>query len=100
MWQQRNDINHNTMTPRKIQELAGLHLEVNAQFERGTAGLPLSEHHWLQDQELILSLPMDRLKLWMQSITLARDVIVQTDRARRAALLREQQLFRNWLIQP
>jgi hypothetical protein len=79
MWQQRNDINHNTMTPRKIQELAGLHLEVNAQFERGTAGLPLSEHHWLQDQELILSLPMDRLKLWMQSITLAGDVTVQTD---------------------
>ena len=99
MWQQRNDINHNTMTPRKILEMEDLHAEVHAQFERGTEGMLPSDHHWMQDKNKILTLPMDRLKLWLQSVRLARNSSVHVARARLAARQGEQQLLRNWLNQ-
>jgi hypothetical protein len=99
MCEHRNHILHGDMTPRKLQQLRHLQLQVHEQFNTGTCGLLLEDHHWLQDRESVLALDLANLQLWYKSVTLARESYDANVFSTRQRLANSRAFLSNWLHQ-
>ena len=97
MWEHRNNILHNTMTPRAQAELALLHQRVLDEYAKGTSTLLPQDHHWLGDKDDSLSMDLERTKTWLFTVSVAR----QAYRAHARQLHEKHRLARdfmkNWL---
>lgn len=98
MWDHRNEVRLNTLTPAKRRRLVALNLLVTDEYQRGTEGLRPKDHHWLsKPQATILHYDFNRNEQWAESIQLARlrfdnDLEHEADANRR-----QRELFADWM---
>ena len=96
MWDNRNENLHTKTTPQKQREREQLLLQVEEQFEMGTADLAPHDHNKLRDKIKIIALPTPDLKLWIKSMELARDTVAREETRRANALRTQQENFRRF----
>jgi hypothetical protein len=73
MWDHRNEVRLQTLTPAKRRRLIALNRLVLSEYTRGIVGLRARDHHWLsKPQSTILQYDYNRKEQWAESIHLAR----------------------------
>jgi hypothetical protein len=97
MWEHRNNIRHNTLTPRAKAELEALQQRVLDECAKGTGTLLPQDHHWIQDKEELLTMDLQDTKTWLLTVTLARRAYRAQVRINRERFRRSQDFMRNWL---
>ena len=96
MWDNRNDVLHNAMTPRKQLEIDAVHAEIRQQYAMGCADLRESDQRCFQkDKEDIILLELAYKKKWLVLVKLARTRPSRTD----GRYYVEQKGLERWLQQ-
>ena len=78
LWEHRNNILHNSMTPRKQAELDNLRDQARREFAKGQTGLDPNDYDMLEDKDEVLEMTLTEIKLWVQAIRLARAAYQRT----------------------
>ena len=99
MWEHRNNVLHNTMTPKDQAELATLRQLIKDEFAKGLATLLQQDQHWLQEKDLLLKMTLSETRLWLATMDGARaahraQVALLQDRHRPAREFMERWLAR------
>ena len=102
MWEHRNAIKHNTMTPAKCREIAALDTSIREEYEMGDTNLLPRDRAWLSKplSTLLQDYDLTQKKQWLTSVEQAR-----VRWSRRRELTRHSQntsrtILRNWLLLP
>jgi hypothetical protein len=73
MWDHCNDVRLKTITPAKQRRITALNWLVADEYDQGTEGLQVKDHHWLsKPQATIIQYDYNRKEQWAKSIQLAR----------------------------
>jgi len=72
LWEHRNNIEHNEMTPAKQQQLEVRMARARDELQVGYADLQRQDRHLFAEPELVLSMTLSDLTLWLQEVGLAR----------------------------
>jgi len=99
MWEHRNHIQHNTLTPRKEQLLNRLRQEIREQFAQGTNGLPKRDHHYLEakNKEWALTQDLETTTTWLAAVAHSREAKLVSSQCAAAGLARQKKFITNWL---
>jgi hypothetical protein len=90
MWDHRNDVRLNTVSPADRRRISDLNHKITAEFEHGTDGLGYRDHHWFaKPLAHVLEYDKEHKAQWLESVDLAR--YRHTNRAELAALSLRQQ---------
>ena len=98
MWEHRNYVLHETLTPHKQQELESLHDEIRSEFSQGTQGLSVVDHTRLEDKELVLNLGLSNSKCWLKNIQLARSSHARMKLTAAQKLAKQQHMMRQFFV--
>ncbi|MGL5936523.1 MAG: hypothetical protein ACRCZI_12995, partial [Cetobacterium sp.] len=98
MWEHRNEIKHNTTTPKQKELLTQLWLQVEHQFLLGTLGLPATDHYLLEVKEDIFTYDLPRTQRWLGLITGAREEQIQVEATLKNQFARARNFMRQWLM--
>ena len=79
MWEHRNDILHQKITPQKLRKKNQLLVLVEEQFQLGADGLAPTDRTKLRDKQRIKNLGIPEMKLWIKSMELARDTAARQE---------------------
>ena len=72
MWDNRNDIRLNTITPANCQAIADLNHQIRAEFDLGTDGVGHRDHHWfVKPLSHVLEFDKEHKAQWLASVDLA-----------------------------
>jgi hypothetical protein len=98
MWDHRNEVRVNTLTPAKRRRLVALNLLVTDEYQRGTEGMRPKDHHWLsKPPATILQYDFHRKEQWAESIQLARLRFDNHLEHEADANRRQRELFADWM---
>ena len=98
MWDHRNNVRLKTTTPAKQRRILALNLLVQNEYERGTEGLRVKDHHWLLKPEAtIIQYDYHRKEQWAESIQLARVRFDNQEEHKADMNRRQRELFTDWL---
>ena len=101
MWDHRNDVRLNTITPAKRRRITALNRLVADEYDRGTEGLRVKDHHWLsKPQATIIQYDYKRKEQWAESIQLARVRFSNQAEHESDTTRRQRELLTNWLALP
>jgi len=100
MWEHRNDILHNTLTPAKLRRIEDMNTRIQDQFELGRDGLLPRNLHWLQAPEKVIRYDFELKAQWLESITLARERFLARREINHEAMRTQRELMTNWLAGP
>jgi hypothetical protein len=98
MWEQRNDINQNTMHPRRVVEVDEIKAQLRVLYRRGSDSLLPIDHHLFSKSEATLQLGEPNLMLqWITSVlTASRRAAVATKNIEQT-MTAERALMQRWL---
>lgn len=100
MWEHRNDIHHNTITPKKLLELTELKERITEQMEKGTTGLMQKDHHLVHiDHEKLQAYTPEQKRQWLASVELAREQYIHRATHRRSEMRQQREYMERWLHQ-
>jgi hypothetical protein len=72
MWEHRNRILHDTITPAKLQKIEQATIRIQQEFDTGIAGLLPRDTHWVpQLIAIVLHYDLDVKAQWLESVALA-----------------------------
>ena len=97
MWEHRNNILHNTMTPRDQAILETLRQQIKDEFAKGLSTLLQSDQHWLQDKPRLLEMDLPDTRKWLLTLTLARQAHRDHFDKQRASLNKSRAFMERWL---
>jgi hypothetical protein len=99
MWDHRNEVRLNTLTPAKKRRILALNALVRDEYTRGTEGMRVKDRHWLaKPQALILQYEYNRKEQWAESIQLARIRFINQAEHEAATNRRQRDLIEDWLV--
>jgi hypothetical protein len=99
MWEHRNGILHNTMTPAKLRALARLDDSIQEEYSAGTHRLLPRDHRWFDKPiETVLGYPFQEKEQWLSSVLYARIRWRHRRDVARASLDASRRVLRNWLV--
>jgi hypothetical protein len=99
MWDHRNDVRLNTLTPAKKRRILALDALVRDEYVRGTEGMRVKDRHWLaKPQDLILQYEYNRKEQWAESIQLARIRFLNQAEHEATTNRRQRDLIDDWLV--
>jgi len=76
IWEHRNNIEHNEMTPAKQQQLEVRMARARDELQVGCADLQRQDRHLFAEPELVLSMTLSDLTLWLKEVVgLARRAV-------------------------
>ena len=98
LWEHRNNVLHNTMTPQKEQQLANIQEQMREQFALGKIGLSKRDHHCLDPEKKTwaLQLGLEDATRWFSSMTHSRTGRLAIQNCAATGLLLQQKFMRNW----
>ena len=100
MWEQRNDIKHNTLHPRRAAEVARIKVQLQLLYRKGSAGLLPQDRLLFSKNEakLLRGSPIEMLQ-WTTSVLNAhrRAAVAKDDQE--ATMRSERNLMQRWLTQ-
>jgi hypothetical protein len=100
MWEHRNDIKKNTMTPAKLGKIADMDRRIQQQFTLGRNGLLPRNLHWLNTMAKVLRYDIDVKAQWLTSINLARkDFLLKASSIMQQCELNESFCKIGWPVQ-
>jgi hypothetical protein len=98
MWDHRNKVRLNTVTPAQIRRNEALDALIHDEYLRGTTGMTPRDHHWLSHaKERILEYPYERKEQWGESIQLARIRFGNRDEHEAASNRQQRVLIGTWI---
>lgn len=98
MWDHRNDVRLNTLTPAKARRILVLNSLVLDEYARGSTGMIARDQHWLaKPQATILAYDFERKEQWVESVQLARVRFYNRDDHEAAANRGQRALLEQWL---
>jgi hypothetical protein len=98
MWDHRNDVRLNTLTPAKQRRILALDALVRDEYTRGTEGMRVKDRHWLaKPLAHILQYEYNRKEQWAESIQLARIRFLNQAEHEAAVNRRQRDLLDDWL---
>jgi len=75
LWEHRNNIEHNAMTPAKQQQLEVMMARARDELHVDCADLQRQDRHLFAEPELVLSMTLSDLTLWLKEVGLARRAV-------------------------
>jgi len=75
LWEHRNNIEHNEMTPAKQQQLEAMMARARDELQVGCANIQRQDRHLFAKPELVLSMTLSDLTLWLKEVGLARRAV-------------------------
>ena len=99
MWEHRNGIKHDTITPEKIRTLRHLDDSIRAEYSVGDKGLLPRDKRWLFHplQTVLDTYTVVSKQQWLESVANARLKWARRRELARAAQDKSRQLLRDWL---
>ena len=97
MWDLRNEILHEKITPQQQRERNHLLTLVEEQFKIGPNDLQNEDKIKLRDKPRVRKLANPEMKLWIKSMELARDTAARLEARRAQSLAQQQQCMQNFL---
>ena len=101
MWEHRNGIKHNTLTPSRIRALKALETSIRAEYHKGNTALLIRDKQLLSKPlQTVLDYPSIEQEQWLASISLARIRWARRRETARASQNASRQVMRAWLRTP
>jgi hypothetical protein len=97
MWQHRNHIKHNTITPQLKRDIDKVLEHLAQQKIRGTQGLPAKDHRLINDLPPSKDTPISDLNIWLMAIMAAREAATANSMREELRLTREGLAMRRFL---
>jgi hypothetical protein len=98
MWDHRNDVRVNTVTPAKARRILVLNQLILDEYERGSMGMIARDQHWLiKPTGTILAYDFERKEQWVESVQLARIRFHNRDDHEAATNRQQRALLAEWL---
>ena len=98
MWEHRNGVLHNTVTPAQLREIALLNLQVEEEFQTGTRNLSTRDFHWFsKPRTVILQYDQHLKSQWLASVELARERYANRHELATASVRQQRRFMTNWL---
>ena len=100
MWEHRNGILHDTITPAKLQKIAQADIRVREEFAIGIIGLLPRDLHWVsQPIAVVLRYDLQVKAQWLESVALARERYTARHELNHATMRMQRDLMDQWLTQ-
>mgnify|MGYP000240831577 CR=1 FL=1 len=100
MWEHRNNILHNTLTPAKLRKITDMNTRIQYQLTLGNVGLLQRDLNWLQSPGKVLQYDLDLKAQWLESIVLARERFLARRETNHEAMRHQRELMTTWLAGP
>jgi len=98
LWEHRNNIEHNEMTPAKQQKLEVMMARARDELQVGYTDLQRQDHHLFAKPEVVLSMTLSDLTLWLQEVGLARRVVDDVRIRKQEQVARSRAVMHAWLF--
>jgi hypothetical protein len=100
MWEQRNDILHNTLHPRRAAEVLAIKNKLRSLYRKGTTGFSPNDRLLLSKSEakLLKGEPTEMIQ-WITSVLHASRRAAQAKTDEAATMQSERDQMRGWLTQ-
>jgi hypothetical protein len=100
MWEHRNGILHDTVTPAKLRKIIAVNTKIQEEFDMGTIGLLPRDIHWVsQPITTVLRYDLQVKAQWLESVTLARERYTARNELNHDAMRMQRELMDQWLTQ-
>ena len=97
LWDHRNNIEHNEMTPAKQQKYDTLLARARDELQEGCADLLPSDRHYFTDETNMLSLSLTNLEQWLSDVKLARRTVDDVRIRKQEEVARSRATMHAWL---
>ena len=97
LWEHRNNIEHNHMTPAKQQQLDNLIVKAQDEFQQGHVDLLPSDRYLFAEAEFTLNLSLPELETWLLDVRHARNAVDAERIRKRDEVARSQEVMQAWL---
>ena len=98
LWEHRNNIEHNEMTPAKQQQLEVMMARARDELQVGCADLQCQDRHLFAEPELVLSMTLSDLTLWLKEVGLARNAVDDVRICKQEQVARSRAAMHSWLF--
>jgi len=98
LWEHRNNIEHNEMTPAKQQQLEVKMARARDELQVGYADLQRQDRHLFAEPEVVLSMTLADLTLWLQEVGLARRAVNDVRIRKQKQVARSRAAIHAWLF--
>ena len=98
LWEHRNDIEHNEMTPAKHQQLTVKLARARDELQVGHADLQRQDRHLFAEPEVVLSMTLSDLTLWLKEVELARRAVDDVRIRKQEQVARSRAAMHAWLF--
>jgi hypothetical protein len=100
MWEHRNGILHDTITPAKLRKIAYTNIGIQEEFDTGIEGLLPRDIHWVsQPIAIVLRYNLEMKEQWLESVALAQTRYTARRELNHAAMRMQQEFMEQWLTQ-
>jgi hypothetical protein len=100
LWDHRNEVRLNTLSPINHRILEDLNAQISAKFNTGIAGLGHREHHWLDKPKAhVLGYDKEHKAQWLASLDLARARFINRREFAASSLRKQRKMMDAWLGQ-
>ena len=101
MWEQRNDILHNTLHPRRAADILTIKVKLQLLYRKGKEGfLPNDRLLFSKSEAKLLKGEPTEMLQWITSVLHASRRAAQAKQDEEATMNAERDLMKRWLIQP
>jgi len=98
LWEHRNNIEHNEMTPAKQQQLEVRMARARDELQVGCADLQRQDRHLFAEPESVLSMTLSDLTLWLKDVSLARRSVDDVRIRKQEQVARSRAAMHAWLF--
>jgi len=98
MWEHRNNIEHNEMTPAKQQQLEVMMARATDELQVDCADKQRQDRHLFAEPELVLSMTLSELTLWLKDVGLARRAVDDLRICKQEQAARSRAVMHTWLF--
>jgi len=98
LWEHRNNIEHNAMTPAKQQQLEVNMARARDELQVGCADLQRQDCHLFAKPDVVLSMTLSDLTLWLQEVGLARRAVDDVRIRKQEQVARSRAAMHTWLF--
>jgi len=98
LWEHRNNIEHNEMTPAKQQQLEVKMARARDELQVGCADLQRQDRYLFAEPEVVLSMTLSELTLWLQEVGLARRAVDDVRIRKQEQVARSRVAMHAWLF--
>jgi len=98
LWEHRNNMEHNEMTPAKLQQLEVKMARARDKLQVSYADLQCQDRHLFAEPDVVLSMTLSDLTLWLQEVGLARGAVDDVRIRKQEQAARSRAAMHAWLF--